>query len=130
MAATGWLLKGEAVRHLAPIGWHCRAPHPWQAFHFGLHRALKKQEAMIARCAAVWLVERDEARRGHCGRHVSGGAAAPMSTTATPASGRRSPRSPTRSSGATAWSALPGRWWKGWEQGRRVVLPDSGTEAS
>ena len=56
------VLKGEPVRHLAPIGWHCRAPHPHQAFHFGLHRALKKQEAMIARCAEVWLVERDEAR--------------------------------------------------------------------
>lgn len=56
------VLKGESVRHLAPIGWHCRMPHPRQAFHFGLHRALKKQEAMIARCAEVWLVEHDEAR--------------------------------------------------------------------
>ena len=56
------MLKGESVRHLAPIGWHCRTPHPRQAFHFGLHRALKKQRAMIARCAEVWLVERDEAR--------------------------------------------------------------------
>jgi hypothetical protein len=56
------VLKGDPVRHLAPIGWHCRAPHPHQAFHFGLHRALKRQQAMIARCAEVWLVERDEAR--------------------------------------------------------------------
>ena len=56
------VLKGEPVRHLAPIGWHCRTPHPRQAFHFGLHRAIKKQEAVIARCAEVWLVERDEAR--------------------------------------------------------------------
>src|SRR2546422_8522942 len=25
------VLKGEPVRHLAPIGWHCRTPHPRQA---------------------------------------------------------------------------------------------------
>lgn len=56
------VLKGEPVRHLAPIGWHCRAPHARQAFHFGLHRALKNQGAMIARCAALWLGDRDEAR--------------------------------------------------------------------
>lgn len=56
------VLKGDSVRHLAPIGWHCPMPHPGQAFHFGLHRALKQQAAVIARCAEVWLVERDEAR--------------------------------------------------------------------
>jgi hypothetical protein len=56
------VLKGEPVRHLAPIGWHCRAPHRHQAFHYGLHRALKKQEEVIARCAVVWLAKRDEAR--------------------------------------------------------------------
>jgi hypothetical protein len=56
------LLKGPAVSHLAPIGWHCRAPHARQAFHFGLHRALKKQHDVIARCAEVWLARRDEPR--------------------------------------------------------------------
>lgn len=56
------VLKGEPVRHLAPIGWHCRNPHPRQAFHFGLHRALKKQDDIVARCAQLWLLERDEAR--------------------------------------------------------------------
>ena len=55
-------LKGEAVRHLAPIGWHCRSPLPRQAFHFGLRRALKKQHEVIARCAEVWLGARDEPR--------------------------------------------------------------------
>jgi len=68
------VLKGEPVRHLAPIGWHCRAPHPCQAFHFGLHRALKEQEAMIARCAAVWLVERDDARAWALAGAMSAGA--------------------------------------------------------
>jgi hypothetical protein len=48
------VLKGDAVRHLAPIGWHCRAPHPRQAFHFGLHRALKAQWDVLAAVAAAW----------------------------------------------------------------------------
>jgi hypothetical protein len=56
------VLKGEAVAHLAPIGWHCIAPHPQQAFHFGLHRALKKQHEVIKRCAQVWLMKRDMPR--------------------------------------------------------------------
>lgn len=56
------VLKGEPVAHLAPIGWHCLHPHPRQAFHFGLHRALKKQRDVIQRCAEVWLQQRDEAR--------------------------------------------------------------------
>ncbi|WP_227818027.1 glycosyltransferase family protein [Nitrogeniibacter aestuarii] len=56
------VLKGDATAHLAPIGWHCKFPHSRQAFHFGLHRALKKQREVISRCAEVWLQQRDEAR--------------------------------------------------------------------
>ena len=56
------VLKGDVVKHLAPIGWHCIHPHPRQAFHFGLHRALKKQLEVIKRCASVWLEKRDEPR--------------------------------------------------------------------
>ena len=56
------VLKGEAVAHLAPIGWHCTHPHPRQAFHFGLHRALKKQKEVIRQCAKVWLEKRDVPR--------------------------------------------------------------------
>ncbi len=56
------VLKGEAVAHLAPIGWHCTNPNPRQAFHFGLHRALKKQHEVIRECAAVWLEKRDVPR--------------------------------------------------------------------
>jgi hypothetical protein len=56
------VLKGESVVHLAPIGWHCTQPHPRQAFHYGLHRALKKQLEVISRCAAVWLDQRDQPR--------------------------------------------------------------------
>jgi hypothetical protein len=57
-----FLLKGEVVAHLAPIGWHCTHPHPRQAFHFGLHRALKKQHEVIRQCAKVWLEKRDVPR--------------------------------------------------------------------
>lgn len=56
------VLKDEAVAHLAPIGWHCTHPHPRQAFHFGLHRALKKQKEVIRQCATVWLEKRDVPR--------------------------------------------------------------------
>lgn len=56
------VLKGSLVAHLAPIGWHCRNPHPRQAFHFGLHRALKKQQDILGRCARAWLGNRDEPR--------------------------------------------------------------------
>jgi hypothetical protein len=56
------VLKGEAVQYLAPIGWHCRNPHPRQAFHFGLHRAYKKQMEVVARTAAVWLEKHDTGR--------------------------------------------------------------------
>ena len=56
------VLKGEATHHLAPIGWHCQDPHPRQAFHFGLHRQLKRQHDVIARVARVWLIARDSAR--------------------------------------------------------------------
>jgi len=56
------VLKGDIVEHLAPIGWHCRYPNPRQAFHFGLHRALKGQSTIIQKCAEKWLEVRDEGR--------------------------------------------------------------------
>lgn len=56
------VLKGDAVAHLAPIGWHCTNPHPRQAFHYGLHRALKKQHDVIKQCATAWLSKQDDAR--------------------------------------------------------------------
>jgi hypothetical protein len=56
------ILRGEPVAHLAPIGWHCQAPHPQQAFHFGLHRMLKRQQDVIALTARAWLVKQG------CGR--------------------------------------------------------------
>lgn len=56
------VLKGEEVRDLAPIGWHCSNPSPRQAFHYGLHRALKKQKTVLEKCANAWLKNRDNSR--------------------------------------------------------------------
>ena len=56
------VIKGEAVSHLAPIGWHCKYPAARQAYHYGLRRALKKQSDIVRRCASMWLKYRDDAR--------------------------------------------------------------------
>jgi len=51
------VLKGDAVRHLEPIAWHCRNPNPRQAFHFGFRRMLKRQTDVIAALASAWRRE-------------------------------------------------------------------------
>ena len=56
------VLKGDAVVYLAPIGYHCKYPHALQAFHFGLHRGLKKQHQVIGEVARAWQARQDEAR--------------------------------------------------------------------
>jgi hypothetical protein len=56
------VLRGASVAHLAPIGRHSPAPHPRQAFHFGLHRAFKRQTEVLSQCATVWLQHRDTPR--------------------------------------------------------------------
>jgi hypothetical protein len=56
------VLRGDAVAHLAPIGNHCQSPSPVQAFHFGLHRMLKKQSEIIDRVADVYLTKGGEGR--------------------------------------------------------------------
>ncbi|GAB4392162.1 MAG: hypothetical protein Tsb005_05020 [Gammaproteobacteria bacterium] len=56
------VLKGSAVEHLAPIGYHCQNPHPVQAFRFGFHRALKKQHQTLSQLAHAWLKHEDDAR--------------------------------------------------------------------
>ena len=56
------ILKGDEVSHLSPIGWHCKAPNSKQAFHFGLHRALKRQDDVIEALSKAWLVYKDDAR--------------------------------------------------------------------
>ena len=56
------VLKGDSVRHLNPIGFHCINPNEKQSFHYGFHRALKGQNKIIKRCAEVWLDKKDNAR--------------------------------------------------------------------
>ena len=56
------VLKGEIVAHLAPIGWHCKKPHPYQAFHYGFHRALKKQQDVLVRLALAWRASPEAGR--------------------------------------------------------------------
>ena len=56
------ILKGEPVKFLAPIGFHCLNPNDIQSFHYGYHRALKKQKEIIKKCANVWLKKRDSSR--------------------------------------------------------------------
>jgi hypothetical protein len=56
------VLKGDDVSHLSPIGWHCKFPNPKQAFHYGLHRSLKKQKDVIKLLSKSWLSNRDNPR--------------------------------------------------------------------
>lgn len=56
------VLKGDAVKHLAPIGWHGKNPSPSQAFHFGFHRKMKGQMEVLRKTAVAWLKYRDDAR--------------------------------------------------------------------
>jgi hypothetical protein len=56
------ILRGDEVAHLSPIGWHCKVPNSKQAFHFGLHRALKRQDDVIESLSRAWLIYRDDAR--------------------------------------------------------------------
>ncbi|MCZ8313253.1 MAG: hypothetical protein O9320_20610 [Magnetospirillum sp.] len=51
------VLKGDAVRHLEPIAWHCRNPNPRQAFHFGFRRMLKRQADVISALTRAWRRE-------------------------------------------------------------------------
>jgi len=55
-------LKGDAVGHLAPIGWHGKNPSPTQSFHFGFHRALKGQKDVIKKLAVAWQRYQDAPR--------------------------------------------------------------------
>ncbi|OIN85852.1 MAG: hypothetical protein AUJ12_07910 [Alphaproteobacteria bacterium CG1_02_46_17] len=56
------VLKGDVVRHLAPIAWHGKNPTARQAFHFGFHRQMKRQKQVLRRVAIAWLKHRDAAR--------------------------------------------------------------------
>lgn len=54
------VLKGDFVKHLEPIGYHCKNPSLVQSFHYGLHRMLKNQRDTIRK---VFLASREEPRK-------------------------------------------------------------------
>lgn len=56
------VLKGDAVRYLAPIAWHGKYPTPRQAFYFGYHRQMKRQKDVLRRVAKAWMTHQDAAR--------------------------------------------------------------------
>lgn len=56
------VLKGDAVSHLSPIGWHGKNPSPTQSFHFGLHRTLKGQKDVLKKLANAWHKHKDSSR--------------------------------------------------------------------
>ncbi len=49
------VLRGDAVAHLEPIAWHGKDPEARQAFHFGLHRARKRQTEVLKKLAKAYL---------------------------------------------------------------------------
>jgi hypothetical protein len=63
---------GRDRRRLAPAAWHCPDPHPFQAFHFGVHRGVKAavaaergmHETAYLRCREVQRVWRHFRRDG------------------------------------------------------------------
>ena len=65
------VLNGDAVAHLAPIGYHCNNPKAVQAFHFGLHRMFKKQDDLVRRVAQVYLEKGGEGRMWALGGAMS-----------------------------------------------------------
>lgn len=56
------LRGGDVPPDLSPAGWHCHHATPKQAFHYGLHRALKGQSDNIARVRRAWVRDRDDVR--------------------------------------------------------------------
>jgi hypothetical protein len=52
-------------QQLIPAGYHCYHASPVQAFHFGLHRALKGQRHIIESVYNVWLRQGKDNVRGY-----------------------------------------------------------------
>ena len=57
------VLRGDDLpAALRPAGFHCHHATERQAFHYGLHRMLKGQQANIDRVTAAWQRDRDPIR--------------------------------------------------------------------
>lgn len=51
------VLKPADTEALYPIGWHCKNPHPQQAFHCGYRRLLKGQGDMLRAMITAWRLK-------------------------------------------------------------------------
>lgn len=67
------VVRGYALSNeLVPAGLHCYHTNELQAFHFGLHRQLKKQDNIIRLVRNAWERNRDELRAwALVGAHVA-----------------------------------------------------------
>jgi hypothetical protein len=54
--------NGQLPAGLVPAGFHCHRSTEEQAFHYGLHRALKNQVENMARVKSAWVKGRDRIR--------------------------------------------------------------------
>lgn len=56
------ILRGDETASVTPIGWHCKHPHPRQAFHFGYRRFLKGQTDIVRKVMQAWQRSKGEGR--------------------------------------------------------------------
>jgi|GEM_PF-1553418 len=56
------ILRGAETASVTPIGWHCKNPHPQQAFHFGYRRFLKGQTEIVRKVMQAWRQSEGEGR--------------------------------------------------------------------
>jgi len=56
------LRQNDLKSCLVPAGYHCYNSTDIQAFHYGVHRALKNQTHTILRVKDVWLIKQDRTR--------------------------------------------------------------------
>lgn len=56
------ILRDAETASVTPIGWHCRNPHPRQAFHFGYRRFLKGQTEVVRKVIQAWRQSKGEGR--------------------------------------------------------------------
>lgn len=54
----------DVPQTLKPAGYHCHRATDEQAFHFGLHRALKKQDDILALVNTAWIRNKKDRIRG------------------------------------------------------------------
>lgn len=54
--------SNDVIDELKPAGYHCHNANAKQAFHYGVHRTLKKQVATMNLVKATWKIYKDDIR--------------------------------------------------------------------